>query len=292
MNSRSVVVTVVCLAVGFVAGVVVSYLAFPQVNSKPMLDAQTVALVNGRPIQVERFTSALLQGTTNVDKSQVALDHRQRTLQAMVDARLLAEYAGEENLFGSDALLLSALRNAVASAVVPAPEQPTRAALEAFYAKHGSQFRTPTRVTVQRMVFRGDGAAKAAEFAHAQLESGAEFGSVKAQFASPDLLALPGGMREAAELVGFLGEELAQRVAQMPRGAFTQPVAEAGGYVILGVQDNEPARKPQFDVVRAQLSALYAQHQRASVLEELLETLRANASVQINTTLLEQLAPE
>lgn len=200
--------------------------------------------------------------------------------QSVGDTQLLAQYAGEAGLFSSDEALQRTLRDAVAAHLEGSDAEPSEPELKTYYRQSGSRFRTPARFLVQRMIFRGVDALKFAEHAHSQLEGGAEFGSVKAQFASPDLLSLPAGYREAKELKEYLGEELAQVVSQMPRGAYTEPVAEAGGYVILGVLDNEPARKPPFVAVREQVVEDFIQHRRDEALETLLQELRAAANMQ------------
>lgn len=266
---------------GVLSGAVIGYFIFGSGDQAPAMAPETIALVNGSPVREGDFQARL---DAAVSMHTATGSAHEAVLQAMVDEQLLAQHTIATGLVHRDATLASAIRSAVAGAFLQGATEgePSDAQLEAFYAEQGVLFREPARFAVQRMVFRGDGALKLAEHAHAQLVAGAEFDSVRAQFANPDLMGLPETLLEADRLAQSLGEVLTDAVIKLPRGAFTEPLSAEGGYVILGVKDNQPPRKPPLATIRGQVAEHYRAHLREQALEKLVSGLRDKAEIEFN----------
>ncbi|MFK7977902.1 MAG: peptidyl-prolyl cis-trans isomerase [Halioglobus sp.] len=276
-----------CIALGVVVGGLAAYGWLQAREASPDLAADTAALVNGDAIQAEHYQKKLTQLKTEQNTDPASQDIRSEALAELIHLRLLVSLGVERGVFFTDATLERALRQSLMSAAAVAVAEPSQSDLKAHYAANGSQFRKPAKVLIQRMVFTGAQALDVAERAHALLVEGAEFESIKAQYGSPDLLALPPVLVDANSLAGFLGEKLTRIVVHLPRGAFTEPLSEAGGYVILRVRDNEPAKKPPLETIRPQVLEHYYQYQQAQTLELQLAALRKAATVISNDALLQ-----
>lgn len=238
-----------------------------------------VASVNTVPVQLQDYQHRVREG-------QLAKVAAEDVLAAMLDEQLLAQYAARSGLIHRDASLVAMLREsaAVAAGADADAQPPSESQLKDFYAQHGAMFREPGRVAVERMVFRGANAQEQAEHAYAQLEAGGEFSVIRAQFANPDLLGLPNQLLEAQRLVDFLGKELTEAVVNLPRGGYTRPLApgHSAEYVILGVSDNRPPRKPPLATVRDEVTRAFEQFRKAEAVELLLRELRAAAEMKID----------
>jgi len=256
------------------------------------LAPDSVALVGDKSIGFGRFQSRVIK-ETGLDPEQVPLAERKKIVQKMVEERLLHEYLRTSGMLHSDAELLEQVREAVAKSLgSKAPDAgvpPEEAVLNRFYSEHGAQFREPSRLALERMVFRGSGALQQAELAHARLSEGESFVSVKAQLAGPDLVKLPAAPLSVQAWKEHLGDEVAQAISNLPRDHFTAPLASEGGFAILRVSHSVPARKPPLGEVRAGVLLAYEARLRANALQALLRELQEQHTVLFNQAVVETL---
>lgn len=272
---------------GAAVGAFATYYFVPSLDSSLEISSEWVAAVDGKPISTTAYRQKIEQLGAVKNIQFTPQEVQTRALDDLVDTHLLLRAASKKGLFHSDAGLEQSLRNAMMVELSKGAGEPSQAELQQYYADQGSQFREPARVHIQRMVFRGPEALKAAEKAHALLVDGADFAVVKAQYASPDLLALPSELISSIKLVDLLGEEVSAAVVHLPRGAITEPLQEQGGYAILHVRDNEPARKRPLNSVRSQVLEHYLQHQREQGLASVLLDLREAATLKFNNEILQ-----
>ena len=263
---------------------------FSRTPDQPVLQPDTIARVGDATITLDMFTSRLAN-VTGMQPADVPLAERKATLQAMVEEQLLHQHVSGSGLLHRDEQIFSLMQRAV-EVSLDAPEQTQEATdeeLRRFYAEQGAQFRVPSRVALDRMVFRGSRARLEADLAHARLENGEPFVSVKAQVAGPDLMSLPPGALSAQEWEPHLGAVVAQAIATLPRDHFTEPLPAEGGYVIMQVTESVAARKPALADVRKEVESAWQRAQQAGRLRELLRELQMQTDVQFNEALVEAL---
>lgn len=249
--------------------------------------ANVIAKIDGESLSAAAYSSSL-QAAQKKSEKPLSWEQQQQVLQAMIDERLLLQHALQSGLLETDTAVRRALLDAVVENIVSAYKgvEPTDAELQLFYAEHGSYFRKPSMVTLQRMVFRGSQALENAELAHARLTTGEAFESVKAQFASPDILTLPTGMLPASRLDAYLGPTLSQAALSLPRGQFSSPLPADGSYVILRSADTESARKPPLNTVHSQVVREFKRWRNDLALQDYIADLRRSAEIRINESLL------
>lgn len=280
------------VVLAFAAGVAVT-LAVQWLNRAPelpVLQPGAVAKVGDADISLAMLTARLTKDTGN-SPQDVPVAERKAILQGMVEERLLHQYVGETGLLHSDDRISGAIHQAVGASLSAAavPTTATEEALRRFYAEHGARFREPSRVAIDRMVFRGSDARSQADVAHARLESGESFASVKAQMAGPDLVSLPQGARSAQDWEVHLGVAAAEAIATLPRHHYTDPLSAEGGYVIMQVTDSVAARKPPLAEVRKDVESAFEAAQLSSLVREFLRERQAQVGVQFDEGLVEAL---
>jgi hypothetical protein len=250
------------------------------------LAAGEVARINGQSIMHAQFLQRA-QAQTGNHADALSPDERRELLQHMVEERLMVNYLLDAGIVHANPWLNAALRDALFESLGAAVPESSAAALQAFYEEHGAQFRVPTRLVLQRMVFRGSEAGDRAAKAHARLTSGESFVSVKAQYAAPDLLELPREPLSAADWATHLGSELAAAVETLPSGEFTAPLQTAQGVVILGVERIEPARKPPLAQVQEEVVAAFEAFHQSRALQAFLAEQQRAATIVYNASLLQ-----
>jgi PPIC-type PPIASE domain len=154
--------------------------------------------------------------------------------------------------------------------------EPTDAELSAFLAEHPDRFRSPERVTFEQVFLREDHGNEAADLL-GRLRRGLD--PAKAG----DPLPLPASMDDAAldEVSRLFGEELGQRLAEAPIGAWEGPISSAYGLHLVRIRARTPAQLPALSAVRESVAREWFAARRDEANRGLYETLRKQYTVTV-----------
>jgi parvulin-like peptidyl-prolyl isomerase len=281
--------TRVLLAVG--AGLGLALAAAGLVAGRPTasdLPPGAVASVNGTRVSAEEFDQAV--AALAADRRTPLTDEDKRhVLDRLLDEELLVQHGLTLDLVRRDQAVHAALVSAVIELLASeaSAREPTRAALEAFYAEHRDWFAQPGRVRVQQVFVRvrADEEAAPAEArardATRRLRAGEPFATVRAALGDTEVAPLPDGWLAPAKLRDYLGPTAAHAVLGLDPKVASDPVRSSAGFHVLEVLDREPARVPPFDEIEPQVRAEAQRRRDEDALRTRLDELRAASNVRI-----------
>ena len=238
-------------------------------------DVDTVAVVNGEPI-----TRADLFTYSGMDDDP-GLAEGDGTLEELISLELLRQEAVNRGL-DTDAETRRILRmvetNLLASLLmerITAELEITREDLEAEYERQVEQMRGTEYRARHILVQQADEARELI----AELEDGADFASL-AETHSTD----PGSGARGGELGWFSPEQMVPAfsdatVALEPGETTAEPVESRFGWHIIRLEETRDIEVPELNAVRAELIEIL----ESRAIQEFLETLRADADIQIPT---------
>ena len=157
-----------------------------------------------------------------------------------------------------------------------AGREPTDEELQAFLDEHADDFRRPPRVSFRQVYLnadaRGASVASDAEALLARLEE--DEALFDESLGDPTLL--PPGMAaaSASEVERVFGRELAERLADLPAGAWTGPVRSTYGLHLVRIDAREPGRMPSLDEVRTEVIRDWEGARRREANDAFYEALR------------------
>ncbi len=236
-------------------------------------DVDTVALVNGEPI-----TRADLFTYSGMDEDP-GLAEGDGTLEELISLELLRQEAVNRGL-DTDAETRRILRmvetNLLASLLmerITAELEITRDDLEAEYERQVEQMRG-TEYRARHILVEEE--QRARELL-TELDDGADFGDL-AEAHSID----PGSAARGGELGWFSPEQMVPAfsdatVALEPGTTTAEPVESRFGWHIIRLEETRDTPVPEFEDVRAELVEIL----ESRAIQEFLETLRADADIQI-----------
>ncbi|WP_028484906.1 peptidylprolyl isomerase [Thioalkalivibrio sp. ALE17] len=236
-------------------------------------DVDTVALVNGEPI-----TRADLFTYSGMDEDP-GLAEGDGTLEELISLELLRQEAVNRGL-DTDAETRRILRmvetNLLASLLmerITAELEITRDDLEAEYERQVEQMRG-TEYRARHILVEEEQQARELL---AELDDGADFGEL-AEAHSID----PGSAARGGELGWFSPEQMVPAfsdatVALEPGTTTEEPVESRFGWHLIRLEETRDTPVPEFEDVRAELVEIL----ESRAIQEFLETLRADADIQI-----------
>jgi parvulin-like peptidyl-prolyl isomerase len=256
------------------------------------LPAGAVASVNGRALREEEYLRAL-QALASDRRDPLGEDEKRHVLDRLVDEELLVQRGLELGLAQNDRRVRGDLVSAVIQAVVTQSEadEPSDAAIEAFYGENRDYFARSGRLRVEQLLVRaaparGEDEARArADQAAARLRAGEAFAAVDAALGDPQVAPVPADALPLAKLREYLGPT-ATRVAQaLAPGAVSDPVRSNAGYHVLRLVEREPGAVPPLAEIRDEVRSELRRRSGDQALRDYLSSLRERAEVRVTDAL-------
>ena len=167
---------------------------------------------------------------------------------------------------------------------VSALRDPSLDELKKWYAKNGSQFSLPSRITFRHLYFspdkRGAQARDAAASALEKLAGKAADTIDLATLADPFMFQDHYGDRTPDQVANVFGTKFAKELFKLRPGAWNGPVESGLGWHLVWVDSITPGRTPEFEEVDiSDIKSQWLSAQRAETKRELFETMRARYEI-------------
>jgi hypothetical protein len=249
----------------------------------------SAAVVNGEVISKSDYLS-YLDLMARDKRNPMTNRDRRHVLDRLIEEKLLIERALEIGLPSADPRVRKTIVNTMIQTAANEADmvEPSDKVITDFYTANLAYFSSPTRISVRRMVFRGDDAASRASAAHEMLEN-SDWTAVNSQYADQDILTLPSSLLPVSRMNGYLGPAKTEAVAALNPGTYTPPLAEQGGYTILLLQDSQHSGAPPLTEIREQVLREYQRRARDAAVRDYLDLLRSQADVTVDEAFLAQL---
>ena len=247
----------------------------------------TVVLVNQQPVT----ESALKFARQRSGRFMVDVpfqDRDKQLLQRLIDDELILQRAEELGILQADPgirklLARSAIDTVVRESQAVLIKEPE---LIAFYNDHQAVFQQPQRITLQAAQFDDLGMANISRNAVLlgdSLKKTVSLGGGK-------ILPIPVSPLPKHMLIRYLGISLTDLALGLSATQISQPIVQGDNIYLLQVIENQPATLMPFEQVRETVMTELISRQRRDSLTTTLEELKQTASIQLNLSLLGQLA--
>ena len=247
----------------------------------------TVVLVNQQPVTESALKFARQRsGRFMIDVP--VQDRDKQLLQRLIDDELILQRAEELGILQADPgirklLARSAIDTVVRESQALLIKEPE---LIAFYKDHQAVFQQPRRITLQAAQF-GDLEmaiiSRNAVLLGDSLKKTVSLGGGK-------ILPIPVSPLPKHMLIRYLGISLTDLALGLSATQISQPIVQGDNIYLLQVIENQPATLMPFEQVRETVMTELISRQRRDSLTTTLEELKQTASIQLNLSLLGQLA--
>ena len=278
----SVTRSLLLMAAGAAVGLILAgYALFTARGTSTLhVPAEDVALVNQQPISRTDYI-AQINTLYSVDLAHASAAERTRVLEDMIREELFVQRAKELDLASTDPEVRAAMVNAVELeiAATAITEQPTEAALRAYYTAHRERYASEGTMTVRDFIFKPDRMADAEQAAE-------RFKLAAPDAALRDPMHAGESTQSGDEQFYFaakihLGQRLFDVARHMVDGGVSPPIREAGSLHVLYMVKNQTPVPMEFGAARDQVLNDY----RTSAIAHLRSGdevfLRKRANVQI-----------
>ena len=247
----------------------------------------TVVLVNQQPVTESALKFARQRsGRFMIDVP--VQDRDKQLLQRLIDDELILQRAEELGILQADPgirklLARSAIDTVVRESQAVLIKEPE---LIAFYNDHQAVFQQPQRITLQAAQFDDLGMANISRNAVLlgdSLKKTVSLGGGK-------ILPIPVSPLPKHMLIRYLGISLTDLALGLSATQISQPIVQGDNIYLLQVIENQPATLMPFEQVRETVMTELVSRQRRDSLTTTLEELKQTASIQLNLSLLGQLA--
>ena len=247
----------------------------------------TVVLVNQQPVTESALKFARQRsGRFMIDVP--VQDRDKQLLQRLIDDELILQRAEELGILQADPgirklLARSAIDTVVRESQALLIKEPD---LIAFYNDHQAVFQQPQRITLQAAQFDDLGMANISRNAVLlgdSLKKTVSLGGGK-------ILPIPVSPLPKHMLIRYLGISLTDLALGLSATQISQPIVQGDNIYLLQVIENQPATLMPFEQVRETVMTELISRQRRDSLTTTLEELKQTASIQLNLSLLGQLA--
>ena len=247
----------------------------------------TVVLVNQQPVTESALKFARQRsGRFMIDVP--VQDRDKQLLQRLIDDELILQRAEELGILQADPgirklLARSAIDTVVRESQALLIKEPE---LIAFYNDHQAVFQQPQRITLQAAQFDDLGMANISRNAVLlgdSLKKTVSLGGGK-------ILPIPVSPLPKHMLIRYLGISLTDLALGLSATQISQPIVQGDNIYLLQVIENQPATLMPFEQVRETVMTELVSRQRRDSLTTTLEELKQTASIQLNLSLLGQLA--
>jgi hypothetical protein len=247
----------------------------------------TVVLVNQQPVT----ESALKFARQRSDRFMIDVpvqDRDKQLLQRLIDDELILQRAEELGILLADPgirklLARSAINTVVRESQALLIKEPQ---LIAFYNNHQAVFQKPQRITLQAAQFDD------LEMANISRNAVLLGDSLKktVSLVGGKILPIPVSPLPKHMLIRYLGISLTDLALGLSATQISQPILQGDNIYLLHVVENQPATLMPFEQVRETVMTELISRQRRDSLTMTLEELKQTASIQLNLSLLGQLA--
>ena len=247
----------------------------------------TVVLVNQQPVTESALKFARQRSGRFMIDIPVQ-DRDKQLLQRLIDDELILQRAEELGILQADPgirklLARSAIDTVVRESQALLIKEPE---LIAFYKDHQAVFQQPRRITLQAVQF-GDLEmaiiSRNAVLLGDSLKKTVSLGGGK-------ILPIPVSPLPKHMLIRYLGISLTDLALGLSATQISQPIVQGDNIYLLQVIENQPATLMPFKQVRETVMTELISRQRRDSLTTTLEELKQTASIQLNLSLLGQLA--
>ena len=247
----------------------------------------TVVLVNQQPVT----ESALKFARQRSGRFMVDVpfqDRDKQLLQRLIDDELILQRAEELGILQADPgirklLARSAIDTVVRESQAVLIKEPE---LIAFYNDHQAVFQQPQRITLQAAQFDDLEMANISRNAVLLGDSLKKTVSLR----GGKILPIPVSPLPKHMLIRYLGISLTDLALGLSATQISQPIVQGDNIYLLQVIENQPATLMPFEQVRETVMTELISRQRRDSLTTTLEELKQTASIQLNLSLLGQLA--
>ena len=247
----------------------------------------TVVLVNQQPVT----ESALKFARQRSGRFMVDVpfqDRDKQLLQRLIDDELILQRAEELGILHADPgirklLARSAINTVVRESQALLIKEPE---LIAFYNNHQAVFQKSQRITLQAAQFDN------LEMANISRNAVLLGDSLKktVSLVGGKILPIPVSPLPKHMLIRYLGISLTDLALGLSATQISQPIVQGDNIYLLQVIENQPATLMPFEQVRETVMTELISRQRRDSLTTTLEELKQTASIQLNLSLLGQLA--
>ena len=247
----------------------------------------TVVLVNQQPVTESALKFARQRsGRFMIDVP--VQDRDKQLLQRLIDDELILQRAEELGILQADPgirklLARSAIDTVVRESQALLIKEPE---LIAFYNDHQAVFQQPQRITLQAAQFDDlemANISRNAVLLGDSLKKTVSLGGGK-------ILPIPVSPLPKHMLIRYLGISLTDLALGLSATQISQPIVQGDNIYLLQVIENQPATLMPFEQVRETVMTELISRQRRDSLTTTLEELKQTASIQLNLSLLGQLA--
>lgn len=247
----------------------------------------TVVLVNQQPVTESALKFARQRsGRFMIDVP--VQDRDKQLLQRLIDDELILQRAEELGILRADPgirklLARSAINTIVRESQALLIKEPQ---LIAFYNNHQAVFQKPQRITLQAAQFDD------LEMANISRNAVLLGDSLKktVSLVGGKILPIPVSPLPKHMLIRYLGISLTDLALGLSATQISQPILQGDNIYLLHVVENQPATLMPFEQVRETVMTELISRQRRDSLTMTLEELKQTASIQLNLSLLGQLA--
>ena len=247
----------------------------------------TVVLVNQQPVTESALKFARQRsGRFMIDVP--VQDRDKQLLQRLIDDELILQRAEELGILQADPgirklLARSAIDTVVRESQAVLIKEPE---LIAFYNDHQAVFQQPQRITLQAAQFDD------VEMANISRNAVLLGDSLKktVSLVGGKILPIPVSPLPKHMLIRYLGISLTDLALGLSATQISQPIVQGDNIYLLQVIENQPATLMPFEQVRETVMTELISRQRRDSLTTTLEELKQTASIQLNLSLLGQLA--
>ncbi|MDB9734666.1 peptidylprolyl isomerase [Porticoccaceae bacterium] len=247
----------------------------------------TVVLVNQQPVTESALKFARQRsGRFMIDVP--VQDRDKQLLQRLIDDELILQRAEELGILRADPgirklLARSAINTIVRESQALLIKEPQ---LIAFYNNHQAVFQKPQRITLQAAQFDD------LEMANISRNAVLLGDSLKktVSLVGGKILPIPVSPLPKHMLIRYLGISLTDLALGLSATQISQPILQGDNIYLLHVVENQPATLMPFEQVRETVMTELISRQRRDSLTTTLEELKQTTSIQLNLSLLGQLA--
>ena len=247
----------------------------------------TVVLVNQQPVTESALKFARQRsGRFMIDVP--VQDRDKQLLQRLIDDELILQRAEELGILRADPgirklLARSAINTIVRESQALLIKEPQ---LIAFYNNHQAVFQKPQRITLQAAQFDD------LEMANISRNAVLLGDSLKktVSLVGGKILPIPVSPLPKHMLIRYLGISLTDLALGLSATQISQPIVQGDNIYLLHVVESQPATLMPFEQIRETVMTELISRQRHDSLTMTLEELKQTASIQLNLSLLGQLA--
>jgi parvulin-like peptidyl-prolyl isomerase len=280
------------LALGALCGFFFAATGLLETGKPEAIDA--VATVNDDIISKEDYLT-YLSLLAKDKRNPLSEDDRRHVLNRMIEEKLIIERGLDIGLAQSDPNIRKLITSAMIQTITAdaSTRQADEETLRDFYQQNQVYFSLPSRLQLQRMIFRSDDQAHAlaqAKKAYQRLAAGEDFQSVKQQLASPEVLTIPNSPLPPNKLRQYIGPQLTEAALLMQSGTISQPIEDNSGYTLLYVIANERAQPQPFEDVESLVANEYRRRAGDQVLRDYMQRMREQADIRVDEAFLDSLS--